>query len=103
MQLRLLGVFSSFFPHFDLNEGEYGDHDQNCIGDSGCVPELRIVHERKIVDVLADGECCDTRSPIGDVTHLIKELQGSVCGHDGSQEDYRLEQGNRDLEELGTG
>ena len=87
-----------FVSYFELNERQERDHNQNGVADCRRIAELRVIHERQIVDVLRNRNCCVARTAAREVFYLVEELERAVYAHNRREQNDGAKERKRDFE-----
>ncbi len=103
-RLQFIPLMFALVPaYLELDKGKDYDDQYNHIGHRGSVTEIRRILKTEVIDILRDGNGSICRTASRNVHDLIKELQCSGGGGNGSEKDDWLEHWNGDGGKLPKG
>src|SRR5665811_282497 len=89
--LRSVRVLITTVTNLHLNCGQDCYHHEDRVRKRGTVPEVRVILEGHLVEVVRHRHGAIGGATSGQVPRLVEELDRSVGGHDGGEQDHRLE------------
>src|SRR5665647_1210841 len=97
--LRSVRVLITTVTNLHLNRGQDCHHYEDRVRDRGTVPEVRVLLERQLEEVVRHRHGAVGGATVRQVPRLVEELDRSVGGHDGREQDYRLELWGGDVQQ----